>query len=58
MTALTGKGRKTRHVPLHANTTAMLADYLADRHLDSPGHEDHPVFFNQHRTKLSRGGVA
>jgi integrase/recombinase XerD len=58
MAALTGKGRKTRHVPLDANTTALLAAYLAERQLDSPGHEDHPVFFNQHRCKLSRGGIA
>jgi integrase/recombinase XerD len=58
MAALTGKGRKTRHVPLDANTTALLAAYLTERHLDGPGHEDHPVFFNQHRTKVSRGGIA
>jgi integrase/recombinase XerD len=58
MAALTGKGRKTRHVPIDANTTALLTAYLTDRHLDSPGHDDHPVFFNQHRAKLSRGGIA
>jgi integrase/recombinase XerD len=56
--ALTGKGRKTRHVPLDTNTTALLAAYLAERHLDSPGREDRPVFFNQHHQKLSRGGIA
>ncbi|MGH3469777.1 MAG: tyrosine-type recombinase/integrase, partial [Thermocrispum sp.] len=56
--ALTGKGRKTRHVPLDANTTALLAAYLAEQHLDGPGREDHPAFFNQHRSKLSRGGIA
>jgi site-specific recombinase XerD len=58
MAALTGKGRKTRHVPLMGNTTAILAAYLAEHHLDTPGHDDHPVFFNQHRSKLSRGGIA
>ena len=58
MTALTGKGRKTRHVPLMINTTAMLASYMAEHHLDRPGQDDHPVFFNQHGTKLSRGGIA
>jgi integrase/recombinase XerD len=58
MATLTGKGRKTRHVPLGANTTALLAAYLAEQHLGSPGHKDQPVFFNQHRVKLSRGGIA
>src|SRR5680860_469276 len=37
MAALTGKGRKTRHVPLDANTTALLAAYLAEQHLGGPG---------------------
>jgi integrase/recombinase XerD len=58
MAALTGKGRKTRHIPIDGNTAALLTAYLAERQLDSPGHDDHPVFFNQHRTKLSRGGIA
>ena len=47
--ALTGKGRKTRHVPIDTNTAALLADYLAERQLDRPGRDDRPVFFNQHR---------
>jgi integrase/recombinase XerD len=56
--ALNGKGRKTRHVPIDTNTTALLAAYLAERQLNSPGHDDRPVFFNQHHQKLSRGGIA
>ena len=58
MAALTGKGRKTRHVPLMTNTAGILAAYLAEHRLDQPGHDDHPMFFNQHRSKLSRGGIA
>lgn len=58
MASLTGKGRKTRHIPLDTNTAALLTAYLAERQLDSPGRDDHPVFFNQHRCKLSRGGIA
>lgn len=57
LAALTGKGGKTRHVPLMDNTAALLAAYLAERRLDGPGHDNHPVFFNQHGTKLSRGGI-
>jgi integrase/recombinase XerD len=58
MAALTGKGRKTRHIPIDANTTALLAAYLAEQQLDRSDREHHPVFFNQHRCKLSRGGIA
>jgi len=58
LAALTGKGRKTRHVPLAGNTTELLAAYLAEHRLDEPGHDDHPVFYGQHRARLSRGGIA
>jgi site-specific recombinase XerD len=57
MASLTGKGRKTRHVPLDGSTITLLAAYLEEHRLDQPGHDDHPVFFNQHRDKLSRGGI-
>lgn len=56
--ALTGKGRKTRHIPLTDNTAALLHAYLAEHHLNTPGHVNHPLFFNQHGSKLSRGGIA
>jgi integrase/recombinase XerD len=58
MASLTGKGRKTRHVPLDGGTITLLAAYLKEQRLDAPGHDDHPVFFNQHRSRLSRGGIA
>ena len=58
MAALTGKGGKTRHVPLTGNTVALLDAYLAEHHLNKPGHDDHPVFVNQHGSTLSRGGIA
>jgi len=56
--ALTGKGCKTRHVPIADNTVALLGTYLAEYRLDAPGRDGYPVFFNQHHTKLSRGGIA
>jgi len=58
LAALTGKGCKTRHVPLGANTAALLNAYLAEHGLDRPGQDDHSLFVNQHGNKLSRGGIA
>ena len=58
LAVLTGKGGKTRHVPLGGNTTALLSAYLAEHGLDQPGHDNYPLFANQHGTKLSRGGIA
>jgi site-specific recombinase XerD len=55
---LTGKGDKTRHVPLGDNTAALLNAYLAEYRLNAPGHDDRAVFVNQHGRKLSRGGIA
>ena len=58
LAVLTGKGRKTRHVPLGGNTAALLNAYLAEHGLDKPGRDDHPLFVSQHGSKLSRGGIA
>lgn len=58
LAVLTGKGRKIRHVPLGDNTAALLSAYLAEHGLDQPGHDDQPLFVSQHRSKLSRGGIA
>lgn len=55
---LTGKGRKTRSVPLMDKTATLLQNYISEQHLDSPSNFEHPLFFNSQRKKLSRQGIA
>ncbi len=54
---LTGKGRKTRIVPLMTNTVKLLSQYLAESGLNQPEQRDTPLFFNRHRGRLSRSGI-
>lgn len=55
--SLTGKGRKTRYVPLLSNTVGLLQSYMAENHLLHNAKLDMPLFCNQRCTKLTRGGV-
>jgi integrase/recombinase XerD len=54
---LTGKGRKTRVVPLLSNTVELLAQYMREHRLDCPEGMDSPLFFNRQGEHLSRSGV-
>jgi len=54
---LTGKGNKIRTVPILENTIELLKSYMAENRLSQSENPDAPLFFNQRRTKLSRGGV-
>jgi len=54
---LTGKGRKTRVVPLMSATVNLLAQYMNEYRLDRPECIDSPMFFNRRGEKLSRSGV-
>ncbi len=54
---LTGKGRKTRIVPLLSNTVELLEGYLREHRLNRADRVDAPLFFNQRGEHLSRSGV-
>ena len=54
---LTGKGRKTREIPIVGNTINLLSHYIKGMRLTGTHLLDHPLFFNQRRQPLSRGGV-
>ncbi|EHG29885.1 tyrosine-type recombinase/integrase, partial [Enterocloster clostridioformis] len=54
---LTGKGRKTRTVPLMKETAAILRNYIDCYRLDTPRWADMPLFFNHREEKLTRQGI-
>lgn len=55
---LTGKGGKSRHVPIMKPTANNLRQYLMEQNLLRNEFLDHPVFFNRQRKKLTRAGVS
>jgi integrase/recombinase XerD len=55
---LTGKGRKTRSVPLMDKTVALLRQYIHEQRLDNPSCYERPLFFNAQQKKLTRQGIA
>lgn len=54
---LTGKGNKTRFVPIMASTASALTVYFSDYGLSNPEKADQPLFTNHQRRKLTRAGV-
>lgn len=54
---LTGKGRKTRIVPILDDTVALLRGYMEAQGLFEPEAADRPVFGGRHGRPMSRSGV-
>ncbi len=55
---LTGKGRKKRQVPVMSNTQALLKQYMDEIFSIQDGMQDHPLFFNRQRGKMTRAGIS
>lgn len=54
---LTGKGNKTRIVPLMEKETRILKRYMEEERLIAPATGLYPLFCNRHKEKLTRAGV-
>jgi site-specific recombinase XerD len=55
---LTGKGRKTRIVPLMGATVKLLHQYFDENKLDASLNGNKPLFVNQSKHKMTRAGIA
>ena len=56
--SLTGKGNKTRRVPLMKNTATLLHKYLTENNLNKQWKYQYPLFTNKQNHKLTREGIA
>ena len=54
---LTGKGRKTRQVPIMSNTESLLRQYMIENCLLQNGMQDRPLFVNRQYRKLTTEGI-
>jgi site-specific recombinase XerD len=55
---LTGKGNKTRRVPVMRNAASLLQNYILENKLDKPWKNEYPLFINSQHHKLTKEGVA
>ena len=55
---ITGKGNKTRIVPMLDDQVKILKEYLSENNLTEVGANMYPLFFNSHMEKLTRAGVS
>ena len=50
---LTGKGKKSRRVPIMKNTVKLLQAYLSENDLDMHSKKQYPLFMNKQHNKLT-----
>lgn len=55
---LTGKGEKTRHVPIMKNTVLLLKQYLSDLRYTDTKTVNAPLFINCHHSPYTRKGIS
>ena len=55
---LTGKGNKTRRVPIMKNTAVLLEAYISENRLGLAHKVNYPLFTNKQHNKLTKEGVA
>lgn len=54
---LTGKGNRSRNVPIVGNAVELLTNYIKEKRLSGINKLDYPLFFNQRGEPLTRGGI-
>lgn len=55
--ALTGKGNKTRRVPIMKNTASLLQNFLLENKLNKHWKNENPLFTNNQHHKLTKEGI-
>jgi len=55
---LTGKGEKSRIVPLAPQTANLLKGYIAEQKLNAPEKKALPLFVNRSKLNLTRSGIS
>lgn len=55
---ITGKGNKTRRVPIMKNTVILLKTYLEENKLNDDWKNKYPLFANNQHNKLTKEGVS
>ena len=55
---LTGKGNKTRRVPIMKNTAVLLEAYISENRLGLAHKVNYPLFTNKQHNKLTKEGIA